>query len=92
MTVYKTKLFNSKNINGIVPMESVCEMSAIPAASVVSLPYPLGTTIVLSPKGIVSDARAQVRKVSLMMSDLGINANIKMKTEGITKRRIAESR
>ena len=40
-----------------------CDISAIPDAIVVSLPYAAGITIVLSPIGIARDEIAQIAKV-----------------------------
>ena len=39
-------------IKGIVMQDIICEIRVIPDATVVSFPYALGITIVLSPKGI----------------------------------------
>ena len=46
-------------IKGIVMQDIICEIRVIPDATVVSFPYALGITIVLSPKGIESEQRAQ---------------------------------
>ncbi len=45
-------------------MESACEISAMPEATVISLPYELGMTIVFSPNGIANDATAQTTTLS----------------------------
>ena len=50
-------------ISGIEMTESTWEMSAIPDATVVSLPYALGITMVFRPSGIASDATAHTKKL-----------------------------
>ena len=45
-----------------------------------------------SPRGIANEARPQIRKVSFIISDFGTKAKIRMKTEGITRRRIIDKR
>ncbi len=47
-------------IIGIVTTESRCEITAIPAATVVSFPCALGITMVLIPSGIASEHTAQM--------------------------------
>ena len=49
-----------EKISGIVIQESKWEITAIPAATVVSLPNALGITIVLSPRGIAREQSAQI--------------------------------
>ena len=49
-----------EKINGIVMQESKCEITVIPAATVVSLPSALGMTMVLSPRGIAREQSAQI--------------------------------
>ena len=48
------------NISGIEIAASKCEITAMPAAIVVSLPSELGITIVLSPSGIERRHKAQM--------------------------------
>ena len=55
---------NSINISGIVIQDKRCETTAILDATVVSLPYALGITIVLSPNGIAREQTAQITNVS----------------------------
>ena len=52
-------------IAGIVIQQSKCETKAIPAATEVSNPYALGTTIVLSPKGMASEQTIQTARSRL---------------------------
>ena len=52
--------FMSQKIKGMVRQEARCEMSAMPAAEEVSLPYAAGMTMVFSPKGIASEQTAQI--------------------------------
>ena len=52
--------FININIRGIVTADIRCDITAIPAATVVSFPKPLGITTVLSPKGIASEQSAQI--------------------------------
>ena len=49
-----------EKIRGIVMQESKWEITAIPAATVVSLPSALGMTMVLSPRGIAREQSAQI--------------------------------
>ena len=44
-----------EKINGIVMQENKCEITVMPAATVVSLPRALGITMVLSPRGIARE-------------------------------------
>ena len=46
----------------MVIQDRVCEIRAIPAAVEVSLPYALGITTVLRPRGIAREAIAQIKK------------------------------
>ena len=68
---------NSQKISGIVRQESRCEISAIPDATVVSLPYEAGTTTVLSPNGIASEQSARSDIVLSILKSFAIRTNIK---------------
>ena len=59
---YFTAISNIIKISGMVMHERKCETSAIPAATEVSFPYALGTTIVLSPNGIARQHTVQSAK------------------------------
>ena len=54
----------SINISGIETHDARWDTSAMLEATVVSLPYALGITMVLSPSGIASEQMAQITKVS----------------------------
>ena len=51
-------------MTGMVKQDNKCEMIAIPAATVVSLPYALGITIVFNPRGMDTEQMAQMIAVS----------------------------
>ena len=57
-----------------------CEITAIPAASVVSLPSPLGITMVFKPSGIASEQTAHIYTVSSSFKNIAMP----MKISGIT--------
>ena len=50
----------SINTSGMVMQERICETTAMPDAVEGSLPYALGITIVLSPRGIASEHTAHM--------------------------------
>ena len=60
--IFSTKSI-SKNISGMLIHERKCEISAIPDAVVVSLPYAAGITTVVSPSGIATEQTAQMKMV-----------------------------
>ena len=73
----------------MVKHESRCETSAIPEATVVSLPYALGITMVLSPRGIATEHTVQITKAchSVAENRGGRIANIPIKRSGNAIRR-----
>ena len=76
----------SINISGMETHDARCDTSAIIEATVVSLPYALGITMVLSPKGMAREQMAHITKVS---KDLGrgTSAKIPIKMRGNIARR-----
>ena len=64
--------------------ETVCETSAMPVETDVSFPYALGITMVLSPKGILSEHTAQMTALSGRKS---ANDKATIPMAGITARR-----
>ena len=73
----------------MVITESKCVTNAIPAASVVSLPYPAGITIAFKPIGIHITQNAQVNNASLKNLPLGINITETRNNSGNTSNLIA---
>ena len=69
--------------------DSICDISAIPEATVVSLPYALGITMVLSPSGIVTVQTVQITNVfhSFDGKNGGKTENIPMNRSGNAIRR-----
>ena len=65
-----------------------CEISAIPAATVVSFPRPLGITIVFSPRGIEIETSAQIYAVSFRLKKLAIPINKSGITTNLTNETI----
>ena len=80
-------LISTKNIIGMVIHERRCDISAIPEATVGSLPYALGITMVLSPSGIESEHTAHIMK----SSERGSEVNTAINTTGITIRRMIDT-
>ena len=60
----QSTVVSSKKTTGMVAQDRVWEMSAIPAATEVSLPYAAGITTVFSPRGMAREQTAQTAKVS----------------------------
>ena len=70
-------------ISGMVTQERIWDTRAMPEATLVSLPRPLGTMIVLRPRGIAREQTAQVAKTS----GKGIRSITPMKSSGNTSSR-----
>ena len=76
------------NINGIVANDIICEISAIPAAFVVSFPNALGTTMVLRPRGIAREHKPHIK----IPRDIGTKYETPINNNGSTTRRTADIR
>ena len=71
----------------MVIIDNRWEITAIPAATVVSFPYALGITIVFKPSGIAREQIAQV----IMVFSIGIRLKTKTKINGKTTSLIIET-
>ena len=65
----------SMNISGMVINENTWDMSARPAASVVSLPYAAGTKMEVRPIGIAAIHVPHIKKVFVVNALSGNSAN-----------------
>ena len=83
----------SKNNSGMVKQDKRWETNAMPDAIVVSMPYPAGTTMALSPKGIDN---AQIAQSTTSLESAGnqnsSSANTPIEASGMTTNRSADAR
>ena len=75
-------------MSGIVIHDKRCEISAMPAAVEVSLPYAAGTTMVLSPSGIAS---SHMMQSAMPGTDMGRKARTAIPIRGSTIRRTIDT-